>query len=895
MNKINLLKPVLVLLGCILLHTQQLRSQDLNRMIITIELKNATLTEALNRIESLTALKFNYRSGDLAGVNGITYKQQQVPVKKVLNDLLQNTSLQYEQVQNYILIKKKPALPRERGITKTDKDRITVTGVIKEAVTGEPLPYVNIGIRGLPGGSVTNAEGYFTLHGIPADSSVLIFTAIGHEQVQYMVTAASNNKMITIEMKTESRHLHEVTIEHKKNETFKLNQRPGLIQLSPANMAVLPKIGEKDIFRSLQLMPGISAGNEQSAGLYVRGGTPDENLVLFDGFTVYNVDHLFGFFSTFNTNAVKDVQVYKSGFDAKYGGRLSALVDITGKEGNKNQFNAGIDLSAMSVNGFVETPIGKKMTALVAYRRSYKTPLYDSLLNHAKADKGVPSDGTMATNVVTGNSNLQSYFDDLNAKLTFRPTGKDAISLSFYHGKDNLNNNRVASDAGDTTFVSTITDITRWSNTGASLKWAHTWSPKFFTNTLLSYSRYYSDRRAASTLILLDPINGNQTYLSGFTEKNNLQDYSLKTGFEWMPDQVHGVEGGLQITRQAIAYRYVQNDTTTILDRNTTGSTPSAYLQDKLQLLHNKLVVTPGIRVSQFNITRSFYYEPRLTATYDLTANIKLKGSAGQYYQFAKRVVREDILNGSRDFWVLADGTRLPVGSSQQYMMGISHEDNNYLVDIEAWYKNVRGLSEYTLRYQTILSGLPYEELFYQGRGYARGVDVLLQKKFGKYTGWIGYTLAEAKQNFAVYDSGYFYASNDIRHEFKMVHTFHHKRWDFTIAWMFLTGKAYTAPSGGYQLTLPDSTTKSFLVITDKNTLRLPEYHRLDIAINWNYGKPGKLNGLIGVSVFNTYNRKNTWYKNFQIIDDFSGYYIIETNINYLRFTPNLTITCNLK
>src|SRR5688572_29486232 len=202
MNKINLLKPVLVLLGCILLHTQQLRSQDLNRMIITIELKNATLTEALNRIESLTALKFNYRSGDLAGVNGITYKQQQVPVKKVLNDLLQNTPLQYEQVQNYILIKKKPALPRERGITKTDKDRITVTGVIKEAVTGEPLPYVNIGIRGLPGGSVTNAEGYFTLHGIPADSSVLIFTAIGHQQVQYPVTADAT-QMITIEMKTD--------------------------------------------------------------------------------------------------------------------------------------------------------------------------------------------------------------------------------------------------------------------------------------------------------------------------------------------------------------------------------------------------------------------------------------------------------------------------------------------------------------------------------------------------------------------------------------------------------------------------------------------------------------------------------------------------------------------
>src|SRR5687768_15799893 len=336
----NLSRNVLVLLGYALLNSWRTSAQDLNRMIITIELKNATLTEALNRIESLTALKFNYRSGDLAGVNGITYKQQQVPVKKVLNDLLQNTSLQYEQVQNYILIKKKPALPRERGITKTDKDRITVTGMFKEAVTGEPLPYVNIGIRGQPGGSVANAAGYFTLHGIPADSSVLIFTAIGHQQVQYPVTADAAKKMITIEMKTESRALDEVTIQQQKNAAFKLSSRPGVIQLSPANVDVLPKVGEKDMFRSLQLMPGISAGHENSAGLYVRGGTPDQNLVLFDGFTVYNVDHLFGFFSTFNSNALKDVQVYKSGFDAKYGGRLSALVDITGKEGNKNAFNA---------------------------------------------------------------------------------------------------------------------------------------------------------------------------------------------------------------------------------------------------------------------------------------------------------------------------------------------------------------------------------------------------------------------------------------------------------------------------------------------------------------------------------------------------------------------------
>jgi ferric enterobactin receptor len=882
----NLSRNVLVLLGYALLNSWRTSAQDLNKLTISIELKNATLTEALNKIESLTALKFNYRSGDLAGVNGITYKQQQAPVKKVLNDLLQNTSLQYEQVQNYILIKKKPA----QRVTKTDKDRITVTGMIKEAVTGEPLPYVNIGIRGQPGGVVSNAAGNFTLHGIPSDSSVLVFTAIGHQQVQYQLTPASNGTSITIEMKTESRQLNQVTIEHKKDAAFKLNNRPGVVRLSLANMAILPKIGDKDIFRSLQLMPGISAGNEQSSGLYVRGGTPDQNLVLFDGFTVYNVEHLFGFFSTFNTNAVKDVQVYKSGFDAKYGGRLSALVDITGKEGNNKQFNAGIDLSAMSVNGIVETPIGKKMTALVTYRRSFRTPLYDTLLNLAKKNKAGEDNGTISRPANT--AKLHSYFDDLNAKLTFRPTKKDAISLSIYHGKDNVDNNIAVGDI----FVKTaVTDISGWGNTGASMKWMHKGSANFFTNTQLSYSNYFSDRQVTTEFFSIDSINGNRAPLTGFVEHNKLKDYTLKSGFEWMPGPVHTIEGGIQTTRNDIAYRYVQNDTATILDRNTKGYTHSMYVQDQVHLLNSKLLVTPGLRISLFDGTRAFYYEPRLTATYELTANTKLKGSAGQYYQFAKRVIREDILNGNRDFWVLADGNRLPVSRAQQYMMGISREDNHYLIDVEAWYKNMQGLNEYTLRYQANLQGTPYEELFYQGRGYAKGLDVLLQKKFGKYTGWIAYTLAEVKNKFPVYQPGYFYAANDVRHEFKTVHAFHYKRWDFTVAWMYLTGKPYTAVTGGYQLALPDGTLKNYFILSGKNALRLPDYHRLDMSVNWNYGKPGKLNGLIGLSLFNVYNRQNIWFKNIQVIYYGVVYHIEETNIRYLGMLPNLNITCNLR
>ena len=863
------------------MQTLLLQAQDANRMIIDIDLKNATLTEAFNKIESLTTLKFNYRTADVAEIKDITYQHRRVTVKKVLTDLLSNTPLQYEQFQHYILIKKRQRPPAGR------KEKVTVTGMVKEALTGEPLPYVNIAIAGQPGVSATNAAGYFTVYDVPSDSGVLIFTAIGHQLLQYPMLDVQKGTAITVEMSMESRDLGQVTIASKKNNTFKLNQQPGMIKLSPANISTLPRIGEKDIFRAFQLMPGISAGNEQSAGLYVHGGTPDQNLVLLDGFTVYNVDHLYGFFSTFNTQAIKDVQVFKSGFDAKYGGRISALAEITGKEGNRNHFNAGVDMGFLSACAFVETPIGKKITALAAYRRSYKTPMYDTLLQHARTDKTSLDNGSVKLDRARGTTKLVSDFDDMNVKLTFRPTQKDAISASFYQGKDQLNNNIAAESDANTAFFTSTNDNTQWGNTGASLNWNHKWNAELFTTALISYSNYFSDRTADTRQILIDTVFGDKIIETGFAENNDLKDYTLKAGFEWMPDASNTVSGGIQLTRNDISYQYVKNDSTAFIARDSKAFTSSIYLQDKQQLMHGRLIFSPGIRISHFDVSGVLYTEPRIALTYNVIKNVKLKGAAGQYYQFAKRVMREDILNGNRDFWVLADDKKLPVSSSRQYMAGASWENNNYLIDVEAWYKKLDGLSEYTFRFQPNPNRAQYEELFYEGTGYAKGIDVLLQKKFGKYTGWIAYTLSTVKNNFPIYDANPFFASNDVRHECKIIQMYSLKRWDFAITWLYLTGKPYTAPTGGYQLTLPDGTIRNMLIIPQKNALRLTDYHRLDAAINWHFGKPGKRNGTIGLSVFNVYDRRNLWYKNFQIVNN----EIVETTINYLGITPNLNIS----
>jgi ferric enterobactin receptor len=775
------------------------------------------------------------------------------------------------------------------------KFNIAVSGKVTDVNSGEPMANVSVLVNGRKGGTTTNVDGYFTLFDVPSDTAILEFSTVGYTVSKHFLSPKKSLDSIYIQMVTAKNALNEVVVYGKKAQSFKLNQKISMIKMTPALIATLPSVGEKDIFRSFQLMPGVSAANENSSGLYVRGGTPDQSLVLFDGFTVYNVEHLFGFFSAFNSNAIKDVSLYKGGFESKYGGRLSSVVDINGKEGNKKTFNAGGDLSLMSVNVFGEGPLGETSTGMINFRRSFRTSLYDKIFNKYSGESGTEANANTGP---FGNSNqkTKSFFYDLNAKFTWKPTVKDVFSWSIYNGKDKLDNSiapEVPSflQGSGANFGINITDVTNWGNTGSSIKWSRRWNKKVFTNTLVSYSNYFSNRDRSANIKSTD-ASGKETEIKrGTIEDNNLVDYSIKTDAEIKANKNNTIETGYHITQNDIEYSYAQNDTSKLIDRATSGHTYTVYLQDKISLFKNKLLLIPGLRATFFDQTKKMYYEPRFNATFEVSDNIKLKGSVGQYYQFAKRVIREDVLQGSRDFWVLADNNRLPVSSSQQLVAGVSWEDKNFLVDVEGYYKKLSGLSEYSLRFQLSPGQLSYSENFFQGTGYARGVDFLVQKKFGKYNGWAAYTLGEAVNNFEIYGKDNFFAGNDVRHEFKTVHMYKWNKFDFSAIFIFATGRPYTAPSGAYTVTLLDGTQQNYFTVSDKNSYRLPAYHRVDLGVTYNFGESGAGNGAVGLSLFNLYNRQNVWYKNFEI----SNNNIIETDIKYLGITPNLTFTYRLK
>lgn len=299
--------------------------------------------------------------------------------------LLLGTGVSYELKDPRTVLLFQGAPPETVNLTQSEfapeKRNFTLKGSVKDKNSGETLPFANVLVRGTSNGANTNVDGYFTLFEIEADTMILEVSYLGYHTTYFRLKPGIDMGNLLIEMKDMSQQLSEIVVVAEQEEQL-LKASTGISKMSmtPAVLATLPSFGEKDIFRSLQLLPGVSGSNESSSGLYVRGGTPDQNLVLFDGFTVYHINHLFGFFSAFNSNAIKDVQLYKGGFDSKYGGRISSVVELTGKDGNTEKFNLGIGLSLLSFNAFVESPFADgKGSFLVAGRRSFQSDFYSDI------------------------------------------------------------------------------------------------------------------------------------------------------------------------------------------------------------------------------------------------------------------------------------------------------------------------------------------------------------------------------------------------------------------------------------------------------------------------------------------------------------------------------------
>jgi len=796
------------------------------------------------------------------------------------------------------------------------KEKSDIKGYVHDAKSGEALPYANILIEGSNRGTTTNTDGYFILVNEPLGKTTLIVRYIGYTTKKVQVNNQPNSKPLDIKLNPTVLQVEGVTVTAQA-EMLEAGKQVSQLTISPRQLSSLPSIGEVDVFRSMQLLPGVSGVSDGSSGLYVRGGTPDQNLILFDGMTIYHVDHFFGFFSAFNADAIKDIQLFKGGFPAKYGGRLSSVVNLTGKTGDKNRTRFGYGVNLLSARGYFEKPLSNWGTFLIAGRRSYtdfiRSPLYNSIYGLVTGEENGGATGSPVkfggrgsgrfSNQMQGEFKPSFYFYDLNSKLTLTPSAKDIFTFSFYNGKDDLDKSQDFSNfSGFRRFGSTeeatlrTTDFTRWGNIGVSGKWSRQWHDRFHVDILAAYSKYFSeyDRSANITGLALSPkadsLKARTSFSNATNEDNHVYDNTYKIDAQWQAASSHQLEFGFQSSLFHNKYKAVRNDSIEIFSRQRNSLLNSLYLQDKWKIKAFEL--TLGLRSSHYDKTDKFYYEPRASFSVGLSQNLKFRGAWGHYYQFVNQISNEDVTQGARDFWLLADETFNP-SFAEHRILGFNYENTNYVFSIEAYQKDMKDLIEFSRRFVSRgpgRRGVPIEN-FFIGTGNARGLEILLQKKRGALTGWIGYTLGKVDYQFPAMNNGNtFPANHDRRHEINVVAKYTRGVYTFSATWVFASGNPYTSPESQYFIPLLDGEVNSYIHVSDKNANRLPNYQRLDLSASRKWESEYWATE-IGVSVFNAYNHKNVWYKDYNL--DTSP--ITVTDVMMLGFTPTIYVQMKLK
>lgn len=794
------------------------------------------------------------------------------------------------------------AFPVLAAQDQAENEPLQVRGTVK-ANDGTLLTGVEVSIKETGISVTTNDIGQYVILDPPKGTFTLVASIEGFDKRETEIEFFDVSRVVNFTL-TISEIKYEVTVRADMPELMDASSAIGVVSIEPRQLTSLPSLGEKDIFRSIQMMPGVSASNEASSGLYVRGGTPDQNLVLLDGMNIYEVDHFYGIFSAFNSNAVSNITMHKGAFESEYGERLSSVVDMTGRSGIGDTPVIGGGASFLSANGYVDIPIGDSGSFMIAGRKSYNTFLsnqihdaYDSSLSQGF---GSGRGGGPGTNFET---QPVASFWDMNLRANFDLGSKDSLIFAGYFGRDNLDNSRInemgsvelafsgryqENDDVPESLTMDIGDISNWGNNAGSVNWVRTWSNNFTTIATGSASDFFRDYDRTTTITEVDN-DGNELdpVERGSLEQNSVRDYTFKLTNYYTPFTSHNLVFGAQATQTEVEYFYEMTQSASTIDNSWSGSTYSVFAKDIFSPV-DWLTITPGIRATYYDVTEETYLDPRLALTLRLNDEISLKAGGGEYHQFTSRLLRENPMEGDKWFWMMADDELIPVSKARNLVAGVSWENPEYLLNVEYYDRQLSGLTEFaSTRFRPGRDDtIDLYKQFYTGEGYSRGVEFLFQKKFGQHTGWATYTRGEVEYDFPGFQDKPFPASHDSTDEFKVVDSYKWRNFIFSGTWIYATGKPFTAPTGDideFEVIGPDGETRIFeqVELGDKNGFRLPAYHRLDLSAKWDFLDKGGNRGDIGVAVFNAYNNSNVWRYEYQAFDD----EIYTTEVNYLGFT----------
>jgi len=687
----------------------------------------------------------------------------------------------------------------------------TVSGFVSGADDGEPLGYAEIALRGTKTGRIANAKGYYLLAGLPAGTHTFVFGRIGYRPEERTVTLVEDEERhLDVELSAAPLATDAIEVEATVD---RIGVRASRLSLATEEIANIPSVIESDVLRSVQMLPGVSSLSDFSSGLYVRGGSADQNLILLDDADVYNPNHLFGFFSTFNADAVQTVDLQKSAYPARYGGRLSSLLDVRNRDGNRKKVEGTVRASVIASSATIEGP-WKRGSWMVSGRHTYIEQLAKSL-----------------------DIDLPYKFYDVHGKLNWDIGAGDRTSISYYEGLDRLDWDREGLDV-----------LLDWGNRTASAHWTHLYGTRLFSDLTLSYSRF--DSRAAAEFQDLT-----------FEMRNEIDDIGAKFVTTYDPGADHAIDFGIEAKSLRFRFERGYEEEDDIRFRYD-GVYGAAFAQETWKI-SPLAEVQAGLRLETYSKGDYVDIGPRLSISRALGEHLSAHAGYGRYSQYLNLVSMEGAF---ADMWFPVDETLEP-GRADHYVLGLQIGPYDaFDLSVEGYFKPYRNVVEFSEEFTRSLvdSSARMDDLFDSGKGRAYGFELYARNRWLGFEGWTGYSLGWTKREIEGFNFGEeYFPKYDRRHQVVVMQDRvlgGSGKWRLQVAFRYGAGQPTTLAEGRYSVVDPTGREYDAVLDGELNAYRLPAYHRLDVGISY----AGKWRGLViepNLQVINLYDRDNVYLR----------------------------------
>ncbi len=856
---------------------------------IAFDFENIPLMQALDFLEESYDLTFAFDQELLQTKLVKAAKAKNLRLQEALSRLLLPHSLFFEIVGGkHVLIRRANA--REMSLLPAAEEVVAVAcGGLRDSLTDQPLISANVWLQGTQKGAYSNVLGQFAIKGPFTSSDSLVFSYVGYKSKVQAVGSFLRKECPLIHLTQQEFAFDQILIQDKAITFLSGAGRGDGLQVDADQMGVIPGWGEQDALRMAQLLPGISTTDESASNLNIRGGTPDQNLILWDGIPVYHTGHFFGMFSAFNSTIVDEMAVYRGDFSAEYGGRVSGVLDITTSPLLLDTLEVGVGVNLISSNAYVKIPLQKGRSALmVAGRRSisdlFESKIYHNLFNQVAGRGSIKEEFEPAQKQLTDlQLSPKFYFSDFNFKWVTRNENGGEGQVSFYQGEDALDYG-ILFDRPNFYFNTLYeVDLLNW---GLSAQWKQSWSERWKSDFRVVFTEFST---AFSTRTKLNPEQVKVQVI----QSNNISEQRIEWNNTYNIDQHQRLNFGYQGVLNEVDLNISMASPVNAESRQERisfkGITQTFYI-DYDYTIPEQLHMDWGLRYGTFDGGYTGNWEPRLSLSYYVHPEVEIKTSIGRYIQVVNQVFLNNNLGIGERFWMMADSSKsIPAVTSAQFTLGARWRSKGWLLDIDFYKKWITGLVSMSLDFDA-----DWQNPYSGGEARVLGMDLLLKRSWYKYDSWLAYTLGRTRYQFdRINRNEAFPSIYDRLHNLKWTHQLKFGNWDFALAWHYGSGLPFTqAQSGRF---VPDEEAedgfKAQIEYGEVNANRLRDYQRIDFSGAYNFTDQRKLRGKIGWSIFNVLDRLNFYSRTYFLHpenEDHSRPILVAYDRSLLGFTPNL-------